>query len=74
MPAKSTHTLTFGELRLTNLRLEVGCKQCGLIVTLDPHELPFGDHQELPKAGKRLMCGRCGAKAGYVKPQAAAVH
>lgn len=70
MAVRLISSITFGDLRRGNLKLEVGCKQCGYIAILDPHTLPFGDHEQIPKVSKKLKCGQCGAKAGYVRPEA----
>ena len=64
----STGPVTIGDLRSKGQALEVGCTKCGHHVYVDPHKVPFPDHQSVPDAYRRMRCSRCGEKAGYSRP------
>ena len=65
---------TFGELRRFGQRLEIGCRACGVAIVVAAHDLPFGDHEQLPPPDKKLECSRCGEKHGYARPVPAISH
>lgn len=62
--------VTIGDLRRTGKLLEVGCTRCWNIRYLDAVELPLSDALAVPEAWRRMRCSRCGAKAGYSRPDA----
>lgn len=62
--------VTYGRLRAKKRLVEVHCGSCSRISRLDPDALLFGDDVPVPGSHNRFRCSKCGAKAGYCRPEA----